>query len=103
MGTQVLILPHARADLDEAAEFYNEQELGLGNEVYAFLKQRLLDLGQTAGQHPQKQGVYRYVVLGRFPYYSIFYRLEAGVAIIAAVIDNRRDPKFNERRLQSRF
>lgn len=103
MGAQVLILPLALADLDEAAEFYDEQEPGLGSEVYAFLKQHLLGLRHTAGLHPQKQGVYRDVVLGRFPYYSVFYRLEAGVAIIAAVIDNRRDPQFNERRLQSRF
>jgi hypothetical protein len=94
MGAQVLIL----ADMDEAAEFYDEQESGLGSEVYACLKQRLLDLQHTVGLHPLQQGVYRDVVLGRFPYYSVFYRLEAGVAFTAAIIDNRRDPQFNEHR-----
>ncbi|TDU67292.1 plasmid stabilization system protein ParE [Prosthecobacter fusiformis] len=103
MGAQVLILPLALADLEEAAEFYDEQEPGLGIEVYAFLKQCLLSLRQTAGLHRQKRGIYRYVVLGRFPYYSVYYRLEAGIALIAAVIDNRRDPQFNEDLLKSRF
>lgn len=103
MGAQVLILPDARADLDEAAEFYDDLEPGLGSEVYHFLRQQLLGLGSTAGLHPKNHGVYRYVVRGRFPYYIAYYRFEADLVTVAAVIDCRRDPEFNHRRLQARF
>lgn len=103
MVAEILILPQARLDLDEAAEFYEKQEPGLGGEVYAFLVAQIMELAVTAGIHPEKGGVYRSVVLGRFPYYSVYYQLEREAVTVVAVIDNRRDPAFNKSRLSTRI
>lgn len=89
--------------MDEAAEFYEKQEPGLGDEVYNFLVTQIMELAATAGIHPDEDGIYRTVVLGRFPYYSIYYRLEPEAATVVAVIDNRRDPAFNKNRLSIRI
>jgi plasmid stabilization system protein ParE len=102
MDSQVVILPDALTDLDEAAEFYEYQEAGLGQEVYAYLHEKLQSLKKKAGTHPKKDGVHRYVALGRFPYYSIYYRLKLSQATVIAIVDNRRDPEFNKQRLSAR-
>lgn len=102
MVARVLILPEELSDLDEAAEFYEDQETGLGQQVYEFLCEKMGNLAKSAGTHPQKDGIHRCVVLGRFPYYCIYYRLSSGFATVVAIVDNRRDPEFNKERLSGR-
>ena len=46
----------AEADIAEVADFYDEQEPGLGAEVEAFLIECLSRLETLAGIHPQQPG-----------------------------------------------
>jgi hypothetical protein len=103
MGKKVVILPGALSDIDEAAEFYEAQEPGLGSEVYEFLKQQSFTLGEIAGLHRFHGGVYQWVIPGRFPYYTMFYRLNDDVVTVAAIIDGRRAPEFNRSLLGQRL
>ena len=103
MGRHVVILPGALSDMDEAAEFYDDQEPGLGVVVYEFLKQKSFHLSAIAGLHPSHRGVHKWVVPGRFPYYLMYYRLEGEVVTLSAILDGRRNPDHNRRLLEERL
>ncbi len=98
----VIIRAAALRDLDEAAEFYESQEPGLGADCYAFLEAEIDSLEQFAGIHARKHGFYRQVVRGRFPYFSIFYTMKNKVVEVVAVTDGRRDPDKNRHKLLER-
>lgn len=98
----ISIRPDAYRDLDNAAEFADMQESGLGHEVYAFLETEIDSLTRTAGLDPLRGSFFRHVVRGRFPYFSIYYKLNSDVAEVYAVLDGRRDPQDNQRKLRSR-
>lgn len=92
---RVIILPEAEGDIDETAAFYEEQEPGLGTEVYRFRRGEIDTLSTTAGIH-RKRGRFRaMVVLGRFPYFIVMYRKSEQAAEVCAVIDARRDLEWN--------
>lgn len=93
----------ARADLDSAREFYDQQEPGLGEECVDYLLSCLDELTITAGIHASSRSVYRWYVQGRFPYFGIFYTLKDDMAIVSAILDMRRDPKTRQRTLRRRF
>jgi plasmid stabilization system protein ParE len=103
MGKKIVILPGALSDMDAAAEFYENQEFNLGREVYEFLKLQTAALSETAGIHPKERGVYKWALAGRFPYYTMFYRLKDDLVTVAAFIDGRRDPAHNRSLLKQRL
>jgi plasmid stabilization system protein ParE len=88
--------------MDEAAEFYAAQEPSLGPEVYEFLKSQALRLTEIGGLHRSRRGVYKWVMQGRFPHYTLFYRLKDDEVTVSAIIDGRRDPAYNRSLLKSR-
>jgi len=103
MGKKVVILPGALLDMDEAAEFYSAQEPSLGPEVYEFLKFQALRLAEIGGLHRSRRGVYKWVMQGRFPYFTLFYRLKKDEVTVSAIIDGRRDPAYNRDHLKKRL
>ena len=96
----VHVRPSAQEDILKAARFYDEQEGGQGDRVTDFLEGKIMELGSTGGLHPFRQGFYRAVVDGVFPYYVIYYSLELDGVHVRAVIDHRRDPRTIRRRLR---
>lgn len=99
---KIVILPEAEGDLDDIATFYDEQEGGLGAEVYAFLRDEIDGLKLTAGTHRLRGRYHAMVVLGRFPYFIVMYRMTERAAEVCAVIDCRRDPEWNAGLLSKR-
>jgi len=100
MGKKIIILPEAESDLDEIAEFYEDQEPSLGTEVYEFLKERIDELRVTGGLHPIRHQMHRLVVLGRFPYFTVHYRQMSDTITVLMVLDQRRDPHYNLKKLR---
>lgn len=90
----------AREDILEAALFYDDQEEGLGVEVMAFLDQKIRDLAMYAGIHPVIRGFHRATLRGQFPYFRVYYTMEADGMWVRAVLDHRRDPRTLHRRLR---
>lgn len=90
---KIVILPEALRDLQETAHFYDDQEPGLGIEVYQFLETEIEGLKHSAGIHPMRFHQHRMVVRGRFPYFCVYYRVLDGTAFVNAVTDQRRDPE----------
>jgi plasmid stabilization system protein ParE len=102
---KVIVDLAAEADIAEAADFYDDQEPGLGAEVEEFLIDCLRRLSTQAGIHPQSRGLYRQVISrGRFPYFVVYYEIMAGSEVLVrAVQDHRRDPHGIAERIDQRF
>ena len=88
----------ARADLEEAQEFYDSQESGLGSYFLDQMEEEFRILAQTAASHRSHEDFFCFVTK-RF-HHLIYYRMEGGVPVIYAVLDGRRDPAYNQLKLQ---
>ena len=95
---KIVILPSARDDLAEGFQFYEGREEGLG--VY-FLDSLFSDIDSLklyAGIHQKIFGFHR-ALSKRFPY-AVYYREEAGVVYVQAILDCRQDPQRNRQKLK---
>ncbi len=84
----------ALQDLTNAARFWEKQQAGLGSEFLDELNAELQSLAVTGGIHAKQGNYHRAVISGRFPYYSVFYRINGEVLDVVALVDIRRDPRW---------
>ena len=94
---KIKILAPARFDLIESYWFYQEREIGLGDQFLESVLEDVDSLLITAGIHQKEAGKYRKIAT-RFPH-SIFYVVESNEIRILAILDNRRDPDWISDRL----
>ncbi len=90
----------ALADLEEAREFCDLQDPGLGLRFLRRMQYEVSVLVQTAGSHRVSEGFHCFVTR-RF-HQLIYYEMDAGTPVIVAVVDGRRDPDHNQRKLSDR-
>lgn len=92
MLRNLIILPEAELDVTQAYIWYEEQELGLGEE---FLR-RVDDCIQFIRRNPEMYQVahenYRRAIVRRFPY-VVFYEYSETTVIVYAVFHCSQDPK----------
>ena len=81
----------ARDDLQKGYLFYEQQKPGLGEYFLESLSAEIDSLVIYAGVHPIVCSYY-FMLAHRFPY-AIYYRLDADVICVHAVLDCRRDPQ----------
>lgn len=99
MANNLIITPAAKADLDEAFDWYEEQQPGLGK--------RFLDsFEECAGRlskNPEAYAVvfrsYRSALLRRFPY-AVYYEHVNDRVTVQAVFHSSRHPRGWRRRLR---
>jgi len=96
---RVEILESAHNDLVGGWFFYDSQEHGLGDYFADTLYAEIESLQLYAGIHRRIYGFHR-ALSKRFPY-SIYYDIADGVALVYAVVDNRRDPEWIREHLVS--
>jgi plasmid stabilization system protein ParE len=95
---KIAILPSARNDLAEGFRFYERQQPGLGGYFLESLFSDIDSLQLYAGIHRKIFGVHR-LLSKRFPF-AVYYSGEAGVVFVWAVLDCRREPQRNLRKLK---
>ncbi len=95
---RIELLESAQGDLVAGYWFYERQERGLGNYFADTIYGEIESLQLYAGIHARHFGMYR-AVCHKFPY-SIYYEIEEGVVRVYGILDNRRDPKWNEGHLK---
>jgi len=83
----------ARFEYDEAADWYEEQRAGLGQEFVFEVARALARACEAPLQFPLVLRDIRRARVQRFPY-SIFFRLRTGQLIVLAVFHARRDPRI---------
>jgi len=93
----VKLLPEARLDLYEASRFYDRQKEGLGDHFIKSMFEDFERLENLAGIH-EKYGNHFRILSERFPF-MICYQIDDNLIRVVAVLDCRRDPQYNERRL----
>ena len=88
----------ARNDIYHAAEFYDDQCEGLGDEFVETIFSDLVTLERQAGIHRLIAGCHRKLTT-RFPF-GIYYRVLESVVDVVAVLDCRQNPETRDKRLK---
>ena len=98
MTLAVYLRPDAEKDILEAAIWYEEQRIGLGNQ---FLNETLAVFSSIAETPLQYLLVYRNtrrVLIHRFPF-GIYYRITKNRIVVLAVMHGSRNPQRWKKRL----
>mgnify|MGYP001574190158 CR=1 FL=1 len=101
MTYRLVVRRQAKADIREAARWYERQRVGLGR---AFVQQIDALLDRVRLNPMQYQIVHREVrraIPRRFPY-GVFYRVDGAAVLVFAVVDLHRDPSIWQDRDASR-
>jgi hypothetical protein len=91
------ILPEARDDLLAGFRFYERQARGLGSYFREWILEDIDSLAVHGGVHAKVFGYHR-SLSKRFPF-AIYYRVEANVVRVRAILDCRRNPSWIRRRV----
>lgn len=94
---KVRILRSALEDLASARQFYDRQELGIGDYFLDSLFSDIDSLTLYAGIHRNKYGFLR-MLAKRFPY-GIYYKVIDTEAVVFRVLDCRRNPDWIRKNL----
>jgi plasmid stabilization system protein ParE len=95
---KITISEDAFNDLHDGFDFYEDQEVGLGDYFSSQIRADIDGLKITAGIHLQTHRDLHRLLSRRFPY-AIFYRFYSDEALILAVVDCRREPGWIEQHL----
>jgi len=90
--SSVLVLAEAAEDLEQARDFYDAQESGVGDYCADSLVSDIASLALFHGIHSRHYGFYR-MLAHRFPF-GIYYRETKTETQVFAVLDLRRDPNW---------
>jgi plasmid stabilization system protein ParE len=91
MSLPVVLRPAARAEFDEAFNWYEEQKPGLGAEFVTYVDKVLSRISATPLQFPQVFQEVRRVVVHRFPF-AVYYKIDPRQVVVLAVFHSKRDP-----------
>ena len=89
----IRITASARRDLDEGYDFYESQEIGLGDYFLSSAKADIESLRVTAGIHRIAYADYHRLLCKTFPF-AVYYTKSDQEITIFAVVDCRRDPAW---------
>jgi hypothetical protein len=94
---KIQILPGAEQDLIDGFYFYQMQEIGAGACFLSCLYSDIDSLRFFAEAHPVVSG-FRRLLSKRLPF-AVYYRIEADIVFIYAMLDCRRDPAWAHEQL----
>ncbi len=97
---KIVILTQAEKDLIDGFHFYERQASGLGGYFRDSVMSDIDSLRLYAGIHSLQHGKHR-MLCKRFPF-NVYYTLENDVARVVAVLHQRRDPAWIQRRVEGR-
>ena len=89
----VILLPPSDKELDEAIEYYNDQEVNLGNSFYnEFI--RATDIIQAFPRTWKKIGRHTHKInIKRFPY-LLLYVIDGNDILITCIAHQHRNPSY---------
>ena len=85
--------PVAKAELQDAVEYYEQQQAGLGLEFLEEMYATLQRVHQFSAAWPQSSRRSRRCLANRFPY-SIIYQIRDSEILIIAVMHQSRKPAY---------
>jgi len=93
MSLPIVFRAAARAEFDQAAEWYERQQAGLGGAFVASVQQVLDNIAATPQRYPAVFGDVREGIVPRFPY-CVYYRVRANQVRVLAIFHTSRDPSI---------
>ncbi len=96
----VVVLAEAAEDIELARDFYDAQELGVGDYFTDSILADIASLALHHGIHQRSFSLYR-MLAHRFPF-GIYYRETNSETQVLAVLDLRRDPNWLRKELSWR-
>ncbi len=97
---KIIILEEAAEEIEQARDFYDAQQQGIGDYFTESITADILDLRELSGVHTQHFGFFR--MLGSRFCFGIYYRERGNDTLVAAILDLRRDPKWIRKQLRQR-
>ena len=95
--TRVILQPAAEADLQEAYEWYEQREAGLGAEFMRCVDSCVQLIRRHPEMYPAIHKHVRQGVVRRFPY-SVMYFTANDNVLVTAIFHAARDPRIWKRR-----
>ncbi len=94
MSCHLVVTPAANRDIDEAINWYDSQEGGLGNRFIAAVQDRFMEISKfPLSSRLIPNTAARKSLLSHWPYF-IYYRIVNEVIRVFAVIHTSRDPNY---------
>ncbi len=90
MIRSIIVLPRAERDLENASQWYDKREPGLGHRLLIAADEAICVLEEDADRHHPYYRDLRRIVLSTFPY-KYFYRIEGSRVIIFRFLHEKRD------------
>jgi toxin ParE1/3/4 len=100
MSFVVKKLPLAEQDALDAAIWYEERQIGLGEEFLEEVDRAARGLSNHALHHRIRFADVRRTPVGRFKFYGIYYMVRAGEIWILAIFHGRRHPRVLQERIK---
>ncbi len=98
MSLPIVFRLEAQAEFDEAFDWYEQQQLGLGEDFLVCVAEVL----ERVGSMPESYAVVfqdvRRAVVHKFPY-LLLYEIKADQIVVLAVFHSKRDPKIWQKRV----
>ncbi len=98
--TAVVFLPPAQEEMIAAAQYYQEQSIGLGAEFLAEVERTIAAIASHPNSAPKVKQDIRRRLLKRFPF-GILYIATADEIVVLAVMHLRRRPGYWQDRVHS--
>ena len=91
MDRRFIVRPLAEADLEQAANWYDEEQAGLGSRFLSDVDQVFERIRERPQQFPEVSGDIRRALLHTFPY-AVYFRETDETIRVLAVLHLRRKP-----------
>lgn len=98
MNYVLVFRPEVREELDEAYNWYESQQPGLGDDFLDCVDEILNQICQMPESYSFVYRDIRRAVVRRFPY-AVYYRIISSRVVVIAIFHGRRDPKVWQARI----
>lgn len=98
MGYNLIVKPQAEIDLDEALEWYHDQNENLSLKFISAIEKALEKIQSNPENYQKRYNEIRIIFTKAFPY-GIYYTIEENTIFVHAILHHKQNPNSAEQRL----
>ncbi len=97
MSAQIRFLPEFFTDVQDAVDWYEQQQSGIGANLQTSVVDTLQRVAEFPSANPQADEMTRVAIVERFPF-GVFYRVSGDELLIVGLLHLHRKPGIWKRR-----